>query len=208
MPDNYTSSHGVGAAIDDALAKAALLTDISLDDAGKILQVKADRSGFELVAVVRDIPSGTSMVFNQAAAPVGWTKKSDWADNATILVGNSYGSGGSDSPASWATAISINDHVDHSHTIGNEALSEAEMTSHYHSYRVASGSQSHSSGGYARRDNGPHNGTINTQSKGGGGNHNHGGNTGAVSHPGAKTHTVNQDTYTPIYQIMIAATRN
>lgn len=85
----------------------------------------------EIAAAV--IPSGTSMLFNQAAAPTGWTKKSDWANNASIIVGNTYGTGGSDSATEYTTAVAVADHATHVHTGPSHVHA---MPSHAHSVVV------------------------------------------------------------------------
>lgn len=85
------------------------------------------------------VPSGTSMLFNQAAAPTGWTKKSDWANVAALHVGNNYTEGGGDSPRSYTTDISIDNHANHAHsgpshthTTGAVSLSITHLPSHFH----------------------------------------------------------------------------
>jgi hypothetical protein len=57
------------------------------------------------------IPSGTIMLFGQNSAPTGWTKKTDWQDNAMLCyaTGN-IGNGGSVNPQSAHT------HTGPSHT--------------------------------------------------------------------------------------------
>lgn len=50
-------------------------------------------------------PSGTIMLFGQASAPLGWTKKLDWSDNAMLTInseinGTTLSSGGSTNPQS------------------------------------------------------------------------------------------------------------
>lgn len=182
----------------------------------------------------------TSMIFNQASAPTGWTKKSDWAANASIIVGNTYGSGGSDSPTSWETAIGVAAHAAHTHTgpshthtgpshahtvtVNNHTLTINEIPSHTHQERAcASGIGSANqplltSAGLTGSDVATNTATAST---GGGGGHNHtgsssaggNGNTGAggngnTGSGGPTTHTMTQDTYAPIYQTMIAASKD
>ncbi|WP_320040790.1 phage tail protein [uncultured Desulfobacter sp.] len=168
-------------------------------------------------------PAGTSMLFNQASAPTGWTKKSNWAANASLIVGNTYGSGGSDSPTSWRTAISVGSHADHRHTGPSHAHS---MPTHNHAWVTTTGRNTYNSAGTSitlasligsvsnygldlGQGSGYLAGTTYTN-KVDPGNTNAGGtgNTGYTSTSGARTHSVSQDTYAPKYQIVIAATKN
>jgi len=50
-------------------------------------------------------PSGTIMLFGQNSAPIGWTRKADWQDNAMLCYAASenIGSGGSVNPQSAHT---------------------------------------------------------------------------------------------------------
>jgi len=66
-----------------------------------------------------NIPSGTSMIFQQAAAPKGWTQRTDLNDRVLRLVsGTGGGTGGS-----WAiSGLTVDGHV----------LTEAEIPAHTH----------------------------------------------------------------------------
>lgn len=207
---DYNSSHS-GSVVDAAVTKAAQLPAISAGSDGKVLAVNSSETGFELVTP--SVPSGTSMLFNQAAAPTGWTKKSNWANDASLVVGNTYASGGSDSPTSWTTAVSTQNHTlteseipAHNHDDGT--LATASDGAHDHDLR-ASGGQGGStypgsilgSPSYsltftaAVRSAGAHTHTVtgSTANTGGGSGHNH---------------SVTQDTYTPRYVTLIAATKD
>ena len=168
-------------------------------------------------------PAGTSMVFNQASPPVGWTKKADWAANASLIVGNTYGTGGSDDPVSWATAVTVDAHSTHDHTGPSHThtgpshshtvdvwandktgsiLSEA-ATSRARFYTGNGGNSWHTEATASFASKGKRETTINdgTGATGAEG-------TGATGLGGPTTHAVNQDTYTPIYVILIAASRD
>jgi len=165
----------------------------------------------------------TCMLFNQPTAPVGWTKKTDWADNASLMVGNTFGDGGSDSPIAWTTKINIDDHAPHKHS-GVSHIHPGSI--HNHKWADYTGESSHdktydsegipvnlswtknsymginvaviydesalSFDGYTNNASG---------STGEGGE-------GDTSSGGPTTHTVSQSTYTPKYQIIIAATKD
>jgi hypothetical protein len=170
-------------------------------------------------------PAGTSMLFNQASAPVGWTKKSNWASNASLIIGNTYGSGGSDSPSSWVTNIGVGSHAAHTHTGPNHRHTGSSHNHLWYNYGGTADAKSYNSGGSAI--------DITTASIGWtailaytshvasgnrlnqsfytaiGGSENTGyGGTGNTGSGGPTSHTVTQDTYTPRYQIVIAAIKN
>ncbi len=168
------------------------------------------------------IEATTSMIFNQAAAPTGWTKKSDWAANASLIIGNAYGNGGSDSPTSWATVIGVSNHATHVHTgpshahtvtVNNHTLTINEIPSHTHALAVGvAGSGLPYSVDYPNYT-GSAADAATTLPNGGGAGHNHTGSTAAegtgnTGSGGPTTHSITQDTYVPIYQIMIAASKD
>ena len=155
-------------------------------------------------------PAGTSMVFNQASAPIGWTKKTDWGANASLIVGNTYGSGGSDSPTSWTTNLSVNNHALTSsemcsHTHGDGTLATNTTGAHTHTVEISNGSLEG-----ANRARGTSTSVDGTPATSSAGNHSHtiSGSTGSAGSGSGHNHGVSQDTYTPKYQIMIAATRD
>lgn len=152
--------------------------------------------------------AGTSMLFNQSSAPVGWTKKSDWADNASLIIGNTYGSGGSDSPVNWATNIGVDDHALHGHTItvDNHILAITEIPSHSHEIKNSSNAGSNVDVlVYGERGDSSFQPSTYTRVTGGGAGHNH---TASANNSGPTTHSITQDTYTPKYQIVISATKD
>lgn len=67
-------------------------------------------------------PSGTRMVFQQTAAPTGWTKDTSENDRALRVVSGAVGSGGTQSLASFTPAG----------TVAGHALTTSEMPSHNH----------------------------------------------------------------------------
>ena len=139
MADTTTPNYGltkpeVGASADTWGGK--LNTNMNLIDT----QMKANETAIGGAGV----PSGTVMVFYQAAAPTGWTKSTSNNDKALRVVsGNGGGTGGThalSSPPSLAHTHTAAAHV-HSvgaHSHGNNlsaaahTLSTAEMPSHGH----------------------------------------------------------------------------
>lgn len=84
------------------------------------------------ISIPNPIPSGTSMLFNQASAPTGWTKKTNWSDTASVIVGNTYDSGGSHNPVSYTTGISVADHDAHAHYIASHQHAYTTVIAHKH----------------------------------------------------------------------------
>tara|TARA_R100000656_G_scaffold122973_1_gene99036 strand:- start:430 stop:867 length:438 start_codon:yes stop_codon:yes gene_type:complete len=76
-------------------------------------------------AVGEEFASGTKMIFNQTAAPTGWTKVTSSNDVALRLVSGTVGTGGS---VAFETAFA-------SQTIPTHSISEAEMPAHTHAVR-------------------------------------------------------------------------
>ena len=137
-------------------------------------------------------PSGTRMLFQQTAAPTGWTKDTSHNDKALRVVSGTVGSGGTvaftTAFASQSVSGSISNTV--SGSTAGHTLTVAEMPSHNHSITST-----------ARRDGGgnpggyfPHGSSFGTNTSlstvgltlsinntGGGGSHSHGAGTLAVS---------------------------
>lgn len=221
---DYPSSYS-GAEIDSGVGKGLLLPAIVGGDAYKSLKVNAGETAFELVDEYSDteidnllagksatghthtdeIPSGTVMLFCQATAPTGWTKKSDWVGNSSILVGNNYGAGGTDDPISWTTAIAVAAHAQHNHsiTVNARTLSEAMLAIHDHNIGV--------NDSYSYANNQPASGSNvksrygTTENAGSNSGHNH---TASSGDGGPTTHSITQDTYTPKYVTVIAAEKD
>jgi hypothetical protein len=104
-----------GPEIDEAVGKGLLLPTITAGDAGKPVVANPDEDGFTVGNSV--IPSGTSMLFNQASAPTGWTKKTNWSETASVIVGNTYAAeAGSHNPVSYTTAVAVGNHATHTHS--------------------------------------------------------------------------------------------
>ena len=111
-------------------------------------------------------PSGTKMIFYQAAPPTGWvyeTTESDSMLRCTAAFGGL--SGGTDSPVNWSTT--------HAHTVQDHTLTVSEIPSHTHGVAThvhsASGGLDGGGSGYSKVDT-----TITSNSQGGGLPHNHG----------------------------------
>lgn len=95
------------------------------DTARNVLQ-RDNGSTWEDVGSV--IPSGTVMVFYQAAAPVGWTKVVTQNDKALRVVSGDGGGTGGTHALSTPPSTSHN----HNGATGSTALTTAQMPSHHH----------------------------------------------------------------------------
>lgn len=124
-----------------------------------------------------DIPSGTLMLFQQTAAPTGWTKQTTHDNKALRVVSGTAGSGGTTAFTTVFTNQTVSTSVSVSGTTGSTTLSTAQMPSHTHqvfSYynQSAMGSfpinaeQQISDGNVGFRNSG-------TYATGGNGSHNH-----------------------------------
>jgi hypothetical protein len=116
------------------------------------------------------IPTGSVMMFFQAAAPTGWTQSTGHNDKALRVVsGTGGGSGGS---TAFSTAWT---NISHSHSNGSlsaaaHTLTIAEMPSHTHNVVNTLLADNGPSGGTAA---GQTETTITTTGTGGGGSHSH-----------------------------------
>lgn len=123
-------------------------------------------------------PQGTKLLFQQAAAPTGWTKDTTHNDKTIRVVTGTVSSGGTNafsSAFSYTPAGSVNTSV--TGTVANHALTTSEIPAHTHSLgtraRVQVGNDNgvQYGGGGASTYNGV---VIDTENTGGGGAHNHG----------------------------------
>jgi hypothetical protein len=140
-------------------------------------------------------PSGTSMLFQQTAAPTGWTKQTTHDDKALRIVTGTVGTGGSSAfstalatpsvaggsvsgdPGTNQTVTAGDLAVSISGNISNTTLTTSQIPSHTHNYtspRVGNTNLAYHGSPDAKATP-----TVNgatTTSTGGGGSHNHGHN--------------------------------
>ena len=147
MVDLFAGSLGVvgvkGAAtfnedVNVATGKKIVTENITLNSNGVVAATSYTGSGAALTGI-DPFPSTTSMVFNQASAPTGWTKQtaSALANTAmSIVTGTGGGTGGADSFFDTFTGTKNTDltsaTVSVSGTIGGHSLSTPEISSHSH----------------------------------------------------------------------------
>ncbi len=123
---------------------------------------------------VQPFPSGTLMLFQQTAAPTGWTKQTTHNNKTLRVVSGAAGSGGSTAFTSVFASRTPSGSV----TMSNAAvtLSESQIPSHTHTFTVTEADDNNHSGNgnnsAANADAGI-NGSVTTAGTGGGSSHTH-----------------------------------
>lgn len=115
------------------------------------------------------IPSGTLMLFQQTAAPTGWTKQTDHNDKALRVVSGTADVGGSvDFSAAFTGQTPAG-------SVSNTTLATSQIPAHTHNIQVATPSQYASKIEITRTDNGDIVSTLSAKAlaSGGGGSHTH-----------------------------------
>lgn len=123
--DLATRNAAIAAAAQDATTKAGAARTSAILAAS---QDAATRVNLALVAAAADariaaaaiIPAGTRMLFQQSAAPLGWTKVIDYNDKALRVVSGAAGAGGT---VAYSAAF-VNG------SVGNTTLTIDQMPAH------------------------------------------------------------------------------
>jgi hypothetical protein len=143
-----------------------------IDVTGTVTATAFSGDGSALTGIA-GFPSSTLMLFQQTAAPTGWTKQTTHNDKALRVVSGTAGSGGSSAFTTAFGTPTVSGSVSVSGNISNTTLSVSQIPSHSHSYNK----HDNNATGGNHTHNGPNdNGDINTSNAGGGGSHNHGHN--------------------------------
>ena len=137
--------------------------------------------------VIDAFPSGTKMLFNQTAAPTGWTKDTTHDNKALRVVSGSAGTGGSVSFTTAFASQSVSGTVDNTTatnqattaggTVADHTLTINQIPSHTHGATKRFGSIDGQGGtnfggvGFNRRFT---DGSTSSDASGGGGAHSHG----------------------------------
>lgn len=114
--------------------------------------------GFPLAREDGGVPSGTLMLFQQTAAPTGWTKQTTHNNKALRVVSGT---------ASSAGTTAFDSVFGSGKTAGEHTLTKSEIAAHTHSARAATAATGAGTSTVTRSAPG------NTGSTGGGGSHNH-----------------------------------
>ena len=134
--------------------------------------------------------SGTLMLFQQTAAPTGWTKQTTHNNKALRVVSGTASSGGSVAFSTAFASKSVTGTVSVSAStgqtaapvsVGNTTLTTPQIPSHTHG--AYKGYPSESPGGYSNTGSQGPGGTTTTTATGGGGSHTHPGSGGLHAHP-------------------------
>jgi hypothetical protein len=191
----YLDGAGSGAAVVDAFANLSLSgTPTSTTAGAGTNTTQLATTAFVKTAVdnAEPFPSGTSMLFQQTAAPTGWTKSTTHNDKALRLTSGTVGTGGSvafstamatpagsvsGNPGSNLAVGAGNLAVSMSGNISNTSLSTAQLASHSHSFNFVQGNNSLSANptknaGWQNPINSL-SGNANTNASGSGSAHNH-----------------------------------
>jgi hypothetical protein len=107
-------------------------------------------------------PAGTALLFQQTAAPTGWTKSTTHNDKTLRVVSGAAGSGGSTAFTSVFASRTPTG------TVGATTLTESQIPSHTHTVGLALNKQLSAAGASNAGS-----GTITSSATGGGGSHDH-----------------------------------
>jgi hypothetical protein len=121
------------------------------------------------------IPSGTRMLFQQTAAPTGWTKDTSQNDKALRVVSGSVSSGGSVPFTTAFTSQSVSgstSSVAGGGTVGDTTLTIAQMPSHTHNVTYSTNDVNGGGGSFPSYLSGTTNTKV-SSAEGGGGSHTH-----------------------------------
>lgn len=160
--DNRARDAAIVEAAIDATNKAAGARVAAIDAASTDATNKSNGARIAAVAVANAIiPSGTRMLFQQSAAPLGWTKDVTHNDKALRVVNGAAGSGGT---RSFSTAFAIG-------ATGSTVLTVEQIPAHDHGTPVYArdGSSAHVGDGGAVQTYS----TVKTGLTGGGAGHTH-----------------------------------
>jgi len=171
------------------LADSAIQTNDS-PTFGDVTATSFTGDGSGLTGIGGGFPSGTLMLFQQTAAPTGWTKQTTHNNKALRVVSGTASSGGSSAfttafgtpsvsgsitgaPSAGSLAVSI------SGSISNHTLSTSQIPSHNHSYKITAFEGGTSGGPFSNTTQGELFGSASninstTGNSGGGGSHSHG----------------------------------
>jgi len=189
IPDGGTLGSVSDADAISISAGGVVSTSAGLDvSAGTLTTSTAQKQAISATAFA----SGTKMIFNQTAAPTGWTKDTtNNNDSALRVVTGTVSTGGS---VAFTTAMASQAISAHTLSVSGHTLSTSEMPSHTHTYSY---SYQSGGGGHDRYWEGRH--YYSTPASGGTGS------TGSHSHSmgGSQTHS-NIDLAVKYVDIIIA----
>jgi hypothetical protein len=95
----------------------------------------------QTTAAAAAFTAGTAMIFQQTAAPTGWTKSTTHNNKALRLINGTVGTGGSSAFTTAFGTPSVSGSVSLSGSVGGTTLSTAQLASHNHSVPYAPANQ-------------------------------------------------------------------
>ena len=118
--DKIDGNAGTDEIVEGLLVKAAIDVASNLPDDG----------------IIRSVPSGAKMLFQQSTAPMGWTRDTAHNDKALRVVSGSAGSGGNIEFSQMFNAKAISGSVSTSisGSVAGHALSISRIPSHNHNF--------------------------------------------------------------------------
>lgn len=123
-----TSAASAGIAASPKAVKAAM-------DKATSAATAADTANTTANTALGIIPSGTKMLFHQAAAPTGWVKQTS-VNDATLRVVSGDTGGGTGGSIAFSTLFASGKSVSLSGSVGATTLTVAQMPSHSHSTNI------------------------------------------------------------------------
>lgn len=120
------------------------------------------------VTTTSSVPTGSLMLFQQTAAPTGWTKQTTHNDKSLRVVSGAASSGGTTAFTSVFTSRTP------SGSVGNTTLNSSQMPSHSHSTDQTLGNFPYGGLAWPSGYNNAGSPTSGTGGAGGNGAHNHG----------------------------------
>ena len=161
-----TSSGDGATTIADNVVDEANLKISNAGSNGQFLQKQSGNTGGLTWATVstQAFPSGTLMLFQQTAAPTGWTKQTSHNDKALRVVSGSVSSGGGTAFSSvFGSSVSTSAHT----------LTTSQMPAHTHPFQLRNPQQYWNYSGTSGSNGSTNMINLTTQSAGGGGSHSH-----------------------------------
>ena len=196
--------------VDDAVTNAKVAADAIdtvqlVDDAVTQAKIANNAVGPDQLTNDAVIPSGTIMLFQQTAAPTGFTKLTSQNNKALRVVSGTASTGGSNSftdafnSTKTVSGTTGSSSVSISGSTASHTLSVSEIPSHTHTkpaWQMTAGIRHQDGTDYIpqRGDQGGPSGTFTMSSTGGGGGHSHGAGTlsgGSHSHSFSDTFNLN-----------------
>jgi len=143
---------------------------VTVTAGGAVTATSFAGDGSALTGLGGGFASGTLMLFQQTAAPTGWTKQTTHNDKALRVVTGTVGSGGSSGFTTAFGTPAVTGTI--AGSTGAHTLSTSEMPSHTHNQYYELGAGAYRYGAY-RLNNDPGYSTTGTLATGGGGSHSH-----------------------------------